>query len=188
MEELDSSKRLTKNIKIVDLALKVKDTLVIADVHIGYEEALNKQGFMIPRFQFKDVMKRLESILEEAKPSTIVINGDLKHEFGRISDQEWRETLRFLDLCARYAKVILVRGNHDTVLGPIADKRKVKVVDYHQISAPGEEILVLHGDQLPRKMPDCNTIIIGHEHPAVRLWEKQRYETYKCFLKGTFRK
>jgi putative SbcD/Mre11-related phosphoesterase len=32
----------------------------------------------------------------------------------------------------------------------------------------------------------CDTIIIGHEHPAVSLVSGSRTERYKCFLKGKF--
>lgn len=38
--------------EIVDSALLIKDCLVISDIHLGYEYALNREGFMIPRFQY----------------------------------------------------------------------------------------------------------------------------------------
>ena len=80
--------QVTPNIKIIDLALYLEKfkTLVIADSHIGYEEALNKQGILVPRFQFKELIQRLEKILKKTKPKTIVVNGDIKHEFGTISN------------------------------------------------------------------------------------------------------
>ena len=62
----------------------------------------------------------------------IIINGDIKHEFGTISEQEWRHTLRLLDFLSRYCdEVILIKGNHDMILGPIAKKRNVKVLEYY---------------------------------------------------------
>ncbi|PIN86324.1 phosphoesterase [Candidatus Woesearchaeota archaeon CG10_big_fil_rev_8_21_14_0_10_44_13] len=184
---------ISKNIKIVDLGLKIGKTLILADLHIGYEEALNKQGLMVPRFQFKDLQERLEKILKKANPDVIVVNGDIKHEFGRISGQEWRETLKILDLLARNSKrVILVRGNHDKKLGPIAKKRDIEVVDEYEIGGDdikGREgkILVVHGDKETRLPKNTRTIIIGHEHPAVSIREGQRTETFKCFLKGKYR-
>ena len=56
---------LTKDIEIIDLALYVKKQkiLIIADTHIGYEEALNKQGILIPRFHFKELIKRIEKLM-----------------------------------------------------------------------------------------------------------------------------
>ena len=198
---------ISKDIAIVDLALYVKGTLIISDVHIGYEEALNKQGVFVPRFQFKEVIIRLEAIFKKLgkKPiETIVINGDVKHEFGRISDQEWRHTLRLLDFLGRHCKeVILVKGNHDKILGPIAEKRKVKVVEHYLINKSikktsitkkplkiiKNKILVIHGDKIPSDdvLKESSTIIIGHEHPAVSVKDGPRVETFKAYLKGKWK-
>jgi len=184
---------LGENIEIHDLALFLKEhnTLIIADLHIGYEEALNKQGVLIPRFQFKDMIKRLEKIFShfDNKFDTIIINGDLKHEFGRISDQEWRDTLKMLDFLGTHAKkLVLIKGNHDTILGPIAKKRNLDIIDEYQLG----EILVAHGDVIKEdwftKKRNIQTIIIGHEHPAISLQDGPRKEKYKCYLRGLFRK
>ena len=129
--------KLFGNIELIDLAIYADETLIFTDFHIGYEEALNKQGMLIPRFQFDEIIKRLESIFKKLKNKRIekiIINGDLKHEFGTISEQEWRHTLRLLDYFGRHCKeIILVKGNHDTILGPIAKKRNVKVVEHYLI-------------------------------------------------------
>ena len=76
---------------IVDLALKVEDYLIISDLHLGYEQSLNADGIMIPRFQYPLIIKRLEEIQRKSSCNNIVVNGDLKHEFGQISRQEWNE-------------------------------------------------------------------------------------------------
>lgn len=131
--------KIFDDIEFVDLAIYTNKTLIVTDFHIGYEEALNKQGLMVPRFQFDEIMKRLESIFKKLKGhkiEKIVINGDLKHEFGTISDQEWRHTLKLLDYFSKHCKeIILIKGNHDAILGPIAKKRNVKVLDYYLINS-----------------------------------------------------
>ena len=75
------------NIQIIDLSLLVKNVLILTDFHMGYEEALNKRGVLMPRFQFKDTMERLKQIFayidsKKIQINKIIINGDLKHEFG----------------------------------------------------------------------------------------------------------
>ena len=125
---------VSEGIEIVGLGLYLKkmNVLVLGDIHIGYEENLNRQGVLIPRHHFKDVTENVKSIFKrigtgKKKLSTIVINGDLKHEFGRISSQEWRDILRFLDLLSENCEeVFLIKGNHDIFLGPIARKRSIK--------------------------------------------------------------
>jgi len=183
---------MESNLKIVDLGLLIKDKriLIFSDFHIGYEEALNKQGILVPRFQFKDVIKRLGKIFSELKKiklEKIIINGDLKHEFGRISEQEWRETLRLLDFLTKFCnEIILVKGNHDTIIGPIAEKKKVKIVEHFLVG----NTLIIHGNKIPEKglLKKAKTIVIGHEHPAISLREDIRIEKFKCFLKGKYKR
>ena len=183
--------KILSNIEIIDLALYFNSTLVIADVHIGYEEALNKQGILVPRLQFGEMVKRMNNIfgiLKNKRINTIIVNGDLKHEFGTISEQEWRNTLKFLDLLAKHCdEIVLIRGNHDTILGPIARKRNVQILDYYIIKP--NKVIMAHGDKILPKdiLKDASTIIIGHEHPAVSLKESHRVEQFKCFLKGKYK-
>lgn len=172
-------------IETVDLALYLKDsrTLVLADLHIGFEEALAKQGVLVPRFQYKDMIDRFEQIFAKVQPRTVILNGDLKHEFGAITKQEWKETMRLFDYLSRKkVEIIVVKGNHDPNIGPLAEKKAVKVVKEHVLDG----IVIAHGDTVP-KSPE-KVIIMGHEHPAVSLREQGRVEKFKCFLKGTYKK
>ena len=178
---------ILKDIEIIDLALYLKKekTPILADFHTGLEEDLNKRGYMVPVFQQKDIEERLEKILSKVKPELIIINGDLKHEFGAISQTEWRNTLKILDILSKEAKVILIKGNHDNILGPIAKKRNIEIRDYYKIN----DIYICHGHKIPENIDfsTSKTLIIGHEHPAVSIGTSIRKETYKCFLLGKFK-
>jgi putative SbcD/Mre11-related phosphoesterase len=189
--------KIGDKVEIIDLALKLGKVLIFADFHVGYEEALNKQGILVPRFQFEDTMKRLDDIFERLKKEeieTIVVNGDLKHEFGTISETEWRQALKIFDyLAERCKKMILVKGNHDKILGPIAEKRNLEIAEFVVI----DDILICHGDRIDADLEEAienkniKTIIIGHEHPAVTLRESAeavRNEKYKCYLVGKYKK
>ncbi|HMK53906.1 MAG TPA: metallophosphoesterase [Methanobacteriaceae archaeon] len=170
--------------QIIDLTLVADDYLVISDLHLGYEEALNYQGVMVPKFQYQLIVERMNKIISHTKKEKIIISGDLKHEFGKISRQEWNETLNFIEfLNKHFQEIILIRGNHDPLTPIIASKTGLEV--YKQFSTGN--FLVMHGDQVPKEDIDEDTIIIGHEHPAVGLRSGQRMEKIKCFLKGTFK-
>jgi len=177
------SLELFRGVEIRGLGLFLRDSesLVFADVHLGYESELNKTGILVPMFQFSELAGQLKALLSETKPRQVIINGDLKHEFGTISRQEWREVLDFLDLLSGY-DVKLVRGNHDTILGPIADRKGVEVVDHVSLGTT----YVTHGHKIPdnKDFQKAKTVIIGHEHPAIGLREEGRVEKVKCFLKG----
>ncbi|MDP3989584.1 MAG: metallophosphoesterase [archaeon] len=176
---------ISPGIEIIRASLWIKENkvLIINDLHIGYEEALHHKGILVPRHQLDEILKNMEEILLKVKPKTIVINGDLKHEFGRVLRQEWREVLQFLDfLLQRCDEVIIIKGNHDPIIAPIAEKRGVQVVTEYKIG----DILVIHGDELVET--DANTIIIGHEHPAITIRQGSKWEKFKCFLKGSWKK
>ncbi|MEK6905417.1 MAG: metallophosphoesterase, partial [Nanoarchaeota archaeon] len=127
---------ISKSIKIVDAALwfEAEKALVINDLHLGYEEALHRKGIMVPRFQLEQIIDKLKIILQKTKPTKVIINGDLKHEFGKVLRQEWKEVLNFLDfVLANVEEVIIIKGNHDPIIQPIADKRGVLVVNEYTI-------------------------------------------------------
>ena len=54
--------QIAPDMEIVDLALYLEKEkiLIIADPHIGLEEALNKQGILMPKFQFKEMYAKLK--------------------------------------------------------------------------------------------------------------------------------
>ena len=178
-----------KDIEMVDLCLYLRkyNTLVISDIHMGYEESLNKQGILLPRFQYKETIDRLEkNTFNKIKPRTIIINGDLKHEFSTISETEWRYTLQLWDyLSSKCKSIILIKGNHDNILEPIARKRKLALHAHYTIG----QIFFTHGDVIPNdiEFKKAGLIVIGHEHPAIQLRKGTRLETYKCFLKGRYK-
>lgn len=181
---------IDKGIVAIDLALYIPAAraIIFSDFHVGYEEMLNTQGTLIPRFQLKDTLARLDGIFDRINEpvETVIINGDLKHEFGGISAQEWREVLKLLDYFSKKAeRTIIVKGNHDVALGPIARKRKVEVVTDYVVG----DILVSHGDEVAdeEELKKIKTIIIGHDHPAIGVREHRRVETFKCFLKGKWK-
>jgi putative SbcD/Mre11-related phosphoesterase len=124
--------------------------------------------------------------LQTGKVKEIVICGDLKHEFGKISKQEWDEALALLDfLQENCEKIILVKGNHDKILEPIASKRNLEIVDFYIKG----DVCFIHGDREIKEAfrKEIKTIVMGHRHPAVTLQDQYKKETYKCFLVGKWK-
>ncbi|MEM2131306.1 MAG: metallophosphoesterase [Candidatus Woesearchaeota archaeon] len=176
------------NIYLFDLSVFIKNSkiLIISDLQLGYEEALNKKGFLIPRFQEKDIFFRLSYIMDKLKPNLVIINGDIKHEFSVISKTEWTSVKRLIEVIKKKSDLILIKGNHDNMLEPIAKKKEISLLDFYFIKE--EKIYICHGDEIHNNefIKKSETIIIGHEHPAIGLREKGRVEKFKCFLKGKF--
>jgi uncharacterized protein len=187
---------ILKEVLAEDLFLYLPEhkTFIVSDIHIGYEESLNRQGILIPRNSYNDLLLRLERALEKLKKdynmtnmNKIIINGDLIHEFGKVSKKEKELVNKFVSFLSQYGDIVLIEGNHDKALKYILDEN-VQITDNILFG----KILVLHGDRLGDKiipgrlMKNVNTIIIGHEHPAVTVTSGSRVEKYKCFLKGKY--
>ncbi|MFH1275648.1 MAG: metallophosphoesterase [Candidatus Woesearchaeota archaeon] len=172
---------ISPGIKIVgaSLWLEQEQILIVNDLHLGYEQELHNKGVLVPRYQLKDILEITKKILDQTKPQKIIINGDLKHEFGRISSREWKEVLEYLDFLLKSCQeIIIIQGNHDPIIKPIAEKRQVKVVSEIRVG----DIHIVHGDELVKT--NAKRIIIGHEHTAITIREGSKFEKYKCFLKG----
>ena len=188
---MKNNAELTEGIDAIGLALWLPQNklLAITDLQLGYEEYLNQKGVFVPRTNYTEIMKQMEKLFEKLKPKKLLINGDLKHGFSGISEQEWRETTKLIGFCqAKCEEVILVKGNHDSIIRPIAETKKIKEVDYYFSEKEG--VLFMHGHKKPEKKllnalkPE--TIVIGHEHPAITIRDGVKQEKYKCFLKGTY--
>ncbi len=173
-------------IKGLSLYIKSRKTLIISDTQLGYIESLNSQGILIPRDNnFKAIKKRLSMLIESCNPETVVINGDIKHEFGKISKTEWKYSLELIDFLSKKSGLVLIKGNHDTILEPIAKKKAIILKDYFFIYG----IYICHGHIIPKDsdFKSSKAIIIGHAHPAIALRDGPRAEKYKCFLKGKYK-
>ncbi|MDI6730821.1 MAG: metallophosphoesterase [Candidatus Altarchaeum sp.] len=176
--------------RIIDLALQIDENLIIADLHLGYENALINEGILIPKFQYRKITNRLEKIFHAANSychvKRIVINGDLKHEFGRSSRQEYEETHRFINFLKNYAdEIVLIRGNHDNFVMTITENSNVKFCENFTI----KNFFILHGDKIPENFDNLaknKVVVIAHEHPCVGLRTSERTEKMKCFLNGNF--
>jgi len=173
--------KIAENLEIVDLALKYKDNLIIGDLHLGFEESLRGSGFLIPYSQLKKIIERLDKIVKKTKPKRIILNGDIKDEFGRVSNQEWNDILDFIDHFKKKAELIFIKGNHDAILDAIAKKRGIVLKEKLDI----DDITILHGDKLVTNLK--KTIIIGHEHPAISFQERPG-EKFKCFITGKYKR
>lgn len=177
---------ISTGIRIYGKSLLIGKSLIISDVHIGHEEAMNRKGILIPRFQFKDIEKEILLLIQKTQPEEFIITGDLKHEFGSILDTEWRNVLSLFDkILTNCSRIILIKGNHDIMLGPIMRKAKITISPHYFIG----KTLLLHGDVVPDKdlLSKCEVIVIGHEHASVALIKDNRKESFKCFAKGKYK-
>ncbi|HDM66843.1 MAG TPA: metallophosphoesterase [Thermoplasmatales archaeon] len=181
--------KIFKDIEAVEpypvLYLESIDSLVISDLHLGYEVLSSEHGLSIPKIQFKKSMEIINHVLKKQHADRLIIVGDLKHEFSETSYHEYKEVSNFLEHVKRFFKeIILVRGNHDTFITRITRRYDVEVYDELEIG----DYLFIHGHKDKSIDSIKHTVILGHEHPSIALYtEIGVKEKIKCFLYNTYK-
>jgi putative SbcD/Mre11-related phosphoesterase len=166
--------RLFEDVEIINghkaIYIQDLDLVVISDLQLGEELYLaEEKGIFVPQVQLKEIKKELNDIFKKVKAKRILINGDLKHEFGEASRQEWREVIDFVEFLRKKVKeIIIVRGNHDNYLLNIASKINLQVFDPFYLE---KGYLFTHGHKKISYPKEFHTLIIGHEEPAIILKE-----------------
>lgn len=166
-------------------ALRVDDTLVIADLHIGIEEELRERGVQIP--SRAEVMgRRLVDLAERTHSRGLVILGDVKHLVPKMASRERRDVYVFFrDLASTFETITIAQGNHDGILKNIVP-RTVRFRSPYGFR--DGEVGYCHGHAWPyKKVMEGGTLVMGHNHPAVGFRDEfGRREILPCWMRVPF--
>lgn len=171
--------RFVKNEPAILISADNKRFLVIADVHLGLTYELEYKGVNIPN-QKDDLLEKIYKLKKLTRADNLVIVGDAKHALPGTPHEERKEVREFFEgLCAKFKDVILIKGNHDTLIEEILPRLKVK--DYMIVN----KCLLTHGHQtLPHENYDV--IIMGHKHPVVKFRDKAGGVFFqRCWIRDT---
>ncbi|MDK2372240.1 MAG: metallophosphoesterase [Candidatus Korarchaeota archaeon] len=177
---------LANSIEVFPYGAMVNSTLVVADLHLGYEDALREKGVELPYEQYPWIKGEILRYISERDPETVVLNGDIKHEFGGALSQEWREVLDLIrSLREEGVRIEVVRGNHDNYLIPILLREGIEIRDPYLILG---NIMYFHGHKELLAIPEgVDLIVMGHEHPAISLRDDLGGgHKLKVFLRGNY--
>lgn len=184
--------KLWNKVEIIDpypaVYLPELDALAVADLHLGYEGIMAEQGILIPKVQFEKEIEIFKEILDKKKAGRIVICGDVKHEFSETSYHEFVEVNElFKFLKNNFKEILVVRGNHDNYLIRVTRRYDIVLNDFLGLG----QFFFMHGHILPQNLEKIKSdyIIMGHEHPAVVLYDEVgSKEKLDCFLCGQLNK
>ena len=155
-------------------AIILERTAVIADLHLGIESALEDRGVAIPSMQVDDLIDSALRLVERYDLEELIVAGDLKHEFSRNVPGEWRDVRKFIESLMDRVRLKVVRGNHDNYLAAILSDYGVELVDYTTAGS----YTVIHG----HRDVGSERVIMGHEHPSVRVRHEGAVYTFRCYL------
>jgi putative SbcD/Mre11-related phosphoesterase len=167
-----SQYNISPNLKIIDslpiLFIQDEKILVIADLHLGIEAIMSRDGTYLPHNQTQDIIELISYYLKEIKPDELILNGDIKHSFYEPTEIENRDVQKFLRAISPLVKKIsITQGNHDVLLSwAIKGMDNVSIYKNHYTKG---KYFFTHGDkELPKVLPEeIKYIIIGHEHPIL---------------------
>ncbi len=130
--------------------------LLVSDLHLGKISHFRKHGAAVPLQATGRNFNRLDDLIQEFRPQSIVFLGDLFHSH---MNREWDFFVAWAKTCR--AKLLLVEGNHDILGHQPFEKIGVQV----HSSLISEPFIYSHH---PLKTSEGYNIC-GHIHPAVRL-------------------
>jgi DNA ligase-associated metallophosphoesterase len=152
------------------LWLEAAATLVVADVHFEKGSAYAARGQMLPPFDTREALRRLEAEARETAAKTIVFLGDAFHD-GWAEDRLAADDRAHLEAMARERHLVWVVGNHDAE-GPG--------------SLPGQVIPDLaYGALILRHEPTAGVAlgeVAGHLHPCARVVGRGGSTRRRCFI------
>lgn len=144
---------------------KRERTLIVTDLHLGWEINLVRKGIHLPS-QMPKIRKKLLRLIKATKPDTLTILGDVKHTIAKAESGEWHDIPEFFEAIMKEVHTVrVVRGNHDGNLEPLLPTP----VELHPstgmtINGTG----LFHGHTWPaRRLLECDTLVMGHVHPTV---------------------
>lgn len=171
--------------------LSQSETLVVADLHLGYAWAHRHGGNLLPLSAGEDALGRLLDLVESYAPRELVLLGDIVHRAVPVAElrRELRESLCAL---GGRARLRLVAGNHDRRLAPLLAEcgvgtelvREMECAPHFLTHGDGADV---EGAAARREAARARggRVIIGHEHPAVTISDGvSTTAKCPCFLVG----
>ena len=164
-------------------ALRIDDTFVITDLHIGVEAHLMKKGFHLS----SKTEEMYQCILDNSYGCDhLIVLGDVKDAVPGTSKQEYREIPDFFERLIRlFDNVDVVRGNHDTNIEEFMPKGvRIRPASGMVIG----DIGFIHGHTWPSdEVMASKLLVMAHEHPAVMFRDGVGKQTTEpCWVRGHF--
>jgi DNA ligase-associated metallophosphoesterase len=152
------------------LWLEASRTLVVADLHLEKGSAYASRGQLLPPYDTRETLRRLEAECAALNPAAIVLLGDTFHD-RRSEDRLAPDDGARLAELADGRRLVWVVGNHDAD-GP--RRLPGEVVDEMML-----EGLVFRHE--PRGGPQAGEVA-GHLHPAARVVASRGSVRRRCFV------
>jgi DNA ligase-associated metallophosphoesterase len=160
------------------LWLPAHGTLVAGDLHLEKGSAYAARGQMLPPYDSRATLDRLEAEIAELKAERVVLLGDSFHDSRSIGRMAADDRAR-LDRLAESRDWIWLEGNHDREALTQADAEAVSRLPGRVVGEMTLGALFLTHE--PEAMPRHGEVA-GHLHPCARVIAHGRMVRRSCFV------
>ncbi|MFQ5969252.1 MAG: metallophosphoesterase [Nitrososphaerales archaeon] len=155
--------------------------LVIPDLHLGFEKELAERGIAFPS-QTAKIFARLQRLLKEQRPESLIFLGDIKHGTSIILPYEGTEIPRFFERLLKLVdRICVIPGNHDGGLDKLLPE-EVKLASVRGLTIVDgrKKISLIHGHAWPQ--PEsfaCDELIMAHHHFTIMLRDSSGLKSFE---------
>ncbi|MFM0691894.1 ligase-associated DNA damage response endonuclease PdeM [Paraburkholderia graminis] len=150
--------------------------LFVADAHFGKDAVFRARGVPVPIGSTADNLMRLDILIAEFEPSTLVFLGDLLHA-REAHAEEILDALHVWRARHPRLRIVLVEGNHDRHAGALPGTLNVELVPEPWRVGPWA---LCHHPQTV----DGAYALAGHLHPVYRIATRNDSVRVPCFRFG----
>jgi DNA ligase-associated metallophosphoesterase len=149
--------------------------LIVADLHFEKGSSYARRGQMLPPYDTRDTLTRLEAEVAATDPAMLIFLGDSFHD-GKAEGRLDADDSRRIAGLASGRRLVWVVGNHDAdgpkaLPGDVADELTFETLTLRHEPQPG----VQPGE------------LAGHLHPAARVMGRGRTVRRRCFVSDGLR-
>ena len=149
-------------------------TLIAADLHLEKGSAFAARGQMLPPYDSRATLDRLEAEIDSLQPRMVVLLGDSFHDATSVGRMAAEDRAR-LDRLAAGRDWIWLEGNHDiAALAGSMDDLVGEVVETMDLGS----LRLIHEPQAGASPGE----VAGHLHPAARVAAYGRGVRRPCFV------
>lgn len=154
--------------------------LIAADLHLEKGSAFAMRGQMLPPYDSRATLDRLEAEIAELDPDRVILLGDSFHDARAIARMAPDDRAR-LDRLAAGRTWLWLEGNHDRealTQTDAAARLPGAVVGDLRLGA----LRLTHEPEAPTPQDDRHGEVAGHLHPAARVAAYGRGVRRPCFV------
>lgn len=148
---------------------EAQDALLVADLHLEKGAAFAARGMLLPPYDTRATLSRLERIIEALDPKRVVALGDSFHR-SECADNLVRDDFELLRSLQKGRDWFWICGNHDphlpnSVGGTVCGSLAI------------EGVMLRHEPSKAALSPE----IVGHLHPIARISRRGTVVRRRCF-------